>query len=72
MLPEEEEAIINDIVSAFNLDQYDENATSDSAATNEYVKNLVEMSNLHVIQEGRVRKAHNDSKEVGLFHLFFT
>ena len=34
----EEDTIINDIVSDFNLDQCDENATSDSAATNEHVK----------------------------------
>ena len=71
-LESEEDAIINDVVSDFNLDVYDENPTSYSATTNEYIKNLLKLSNLHVTQEGKVRKAYNDSKEVGLFHLFFT
>ena len=70
MLPEEEDAIISNTASDFDLDEHDENAVSDSVIINECVKNLVELSNLHIAQEGRVRKACNDNKEVGLFYLF--
>ena len=37
---------------------------------NLYVKNLLSISNLHILHEGRVRKSYSSEGVVGLFHLF--
>lgn len=39
--------------------------------SNPYVKKLVDASDLHIMSESNVRRAYEQGREVGLFHLFF-
>src|SRR5688500_10651173 len=52
----------------FNSEEYDDAEVYD----NDYIKAMVQASDLFILQEGLVKMAYQQHKEVGLFHLFFT
>ena len=68
-----DDVIYNELVSDFEFMEFEESGTIDIAVNeNNYVQSLIQLSDLHILQEARVRKAYTNGKEVGLFHLFFT
>ena len=69
--PDENEEIVDVLVSDFDLIEI-ETAVNEKENDNLYVKSLLDSSDLHVLNEKRVKKAFTDGGEVGLFHLFFT
>ena len=53
MTPEEEDIFYSELVSNFALDEFEENEPN-VVDSNNYIQNLVNLSNLNVLQEARV------------------
>ena len=72
MTPVDDDVIYNELISDFEFMEFKESVIDNAVDGNNYVQSLIQLSDLHVLQEARVRKAYTDGKELGLFHLFFT
>ena len=67
----DDNVIYKELVSDFEFMEFEESAIDNAADANNYFESLIQMSNLHVLQESRVQKAYTDGKELGLFHFFY-
>ena len=61
----DDDVIYNELVSDFEFMEFEESAIDNTADANNYVESLIQMSDLHVLQEFKVQKSYTDGKELG-------